>query len=98
MIGSKQLTQFTGRKIARIVLNKKAKGCERPHEPVQKFRVNVKFCCDGRSLLRVIPGEMIKDPKHGAGVKDLAAPPPVNQIEDFGSHRAHVFARHVYRL
>jgi hypothetical protein len=98
MIGSKQLTQFTGRKTARVVLGKKAEGCERPHEPVKKRRINVKFCRNGLGSLRVIPSEMIKDLKLGAGVEDLAAPPSVNQIEYFVSHHAHLFARHVDRI
>jgi hypothetical protein len=92
MIGSKQLAQFTGRKTARVVLHKKAKRCESPHEPVKKCRINVKFCRDGLSLLRTIAREVVKDTKLHPRVKNLAAPPSVNQIEDFVSHRAHAFA------
>jgi hypothetical protein len=33
---------------------------------------------------------MIKDAKFHSSVKDLTAPPPVNQIDDFAVHLAHV--------
>ena len=98
MIGSAHLAQFTDRKAVRIVFHKQTQRRKRPHEPVKQRRINVKFCRDGLSLLRAIPSEMIKYPKLGAGIEDLAAPPPVNQIEYFVSRRVHVFARHVGSL
>ena len=80
MIGSKQLTQFTSCKMARFVLSKKAKARESTHEPVEKRRINVKFSRNSLGLFRVIPSEVIKDAKLDAGIEDLAAPPPINQI------------------
>ena len=98
MIRSKQLTQFTGRKTASVVLSEKTKRCESSHEPVKKRRINVKFCRNGISLLRVMPSETIKDPELHADIKDLAAPPPVNQIEYFVGYRAHVSVPYVDRM
>src|SRR5262249_29358077 len=98
MIASKKISCLTGRKTARVVLNKKAKGCESPHEPVKKRRINVKFCGNDFRLLRVIPSEMFKDPELGAGIENLAAPPPVDQIEYFVGYRAHVSVPYVDRM
>ena len=81
MVGAKQLPHLAGRKPARLVLDKQAKGCECPHQPIEKILISTNFCCDSIGLFRTIPGHVIKQraPRQRKG-SDCASVHKANQL------------------
>lgn len=82
VIGAQQLARLADRKAARTVFSEKAKRAERPQQSVQERRVNTEFRGEGVRVLPLAEDKMIEDPQRSARVEDLAAPVPVNELND----------------
>src|SRR5450755_2258348 len=92
MIGSKQLPCLTGRKTARVGFHKKAKGCEGPHQPIKKRRIDMKLERDRIDPPGAAPHEVIEYTQLHTGVKNLTAPAPVDQMQDLVDRLAHILS------